>query len=177
MPSTELRTPRLLLSPPVIADLPRLLELGDDPTLAEMTLNIPHPYREEDAVWWLNKAITGREDGSAYIFAIREGETGRFLGGIGLHLEARHRRAEAGYWIGKPYRGQGYVTEALGRLLRFGFEELDVHRIQATHWVGNPASGRVMLKNGMELEGELKDYYFRDGKARSVFLYRILRGQ
>lgn len=177
MPATRLRTSRLLLSPPRMADLPRILVLANDPLIGEMTLNIPHPYTEESAVFWVNLANEGREDGKKYIFAIRDGETEEFMGGIGIHHGNPHRRGELGYWIGAPHRRRGYVSEAAGRLIRFGFEELNLLRIQATHLVGNEPSGRVMTGNGMRWEADLTDYYIKNGQTRSVKQYRILRGE
>ena len=175
MDRTERRTPRLLLSPPRMTDLPCLLELADDPYLGQMTLNIPHPYTEESAIFWLNLANQGWQSGDKCIFAIRAPETELFLGGIGLHVNKTHRRGELGYWIGAPYRGQGFVTEAAAELIHFGFAELDLLRIQATHLKENPASGKVMTKNGMQFEGTLEDYYIKVGKSQTVRQYRILR--
>lgn len=160
-----------------MSDLPRIIELANDPLIGEMTLNIPHPYTEESAIFWLNLAYTGRESGSKFIFAIRDKNSGEFMGGIGLHPGNPHRRGELGYWIGAPYRRNGYVSEAAGRLIQFGFEELDMLRIEATHLLGNEASGRVMTNNGMEFEGDLNDYYSKNGVPRSVRLYAILRSK
>ena len=171
----ELTTERLLLSPPTATDRDRIVELANDPLIGEMTLNIPYPYVAEDADFWIQMAADGLADGSKYVFAVRNPENRELLGGIGLHVTAPHQRGTIGYWMGAPSRNRGYITEALGALLRFGFGELNLLRIDANHLLKNPASGRPMIKNGMRFEGQLDDYYVKNGHPRSVRQYRILR--
>ncbi|MTB51318.1 GNAT family N-acetyltransferase [Lewinella sp. W8] len=174
-PRNQLRTPRLLLTAPRVTDIPRIATLANDPDVAKMTLNIPHPYTEMDAVFWLNMAREGRAGGHHYIFAIRDPEAEEFLGGVGITVNELHQRGTLGYWLGQPYWGQGITTEAVAALIAMGFEELKLHRIDATHLVTNPASGRVMEKNGMKKEALLEDYFIRKGRISSVYQYRILR--
>jgi ribosomal-protein-alanine N-acetyltransferase len=63
---------------------------------------------------------------------------------MGLPLERRFDRAEAGYWLGRPFWSRGLATEALAVVLQFGFTDLKLNKIYATHTAENPASGRVM---------------------------------
>ncbi|MEJ7658401.1 MAG: GNAT family N-acetyltransferase [Hymenobacter sp.] len=98
--------------------------LANDYEVAKNTLNIPHPYHEEDARQWVWQARENFRRQVAYAFALELRTTGELVGGIGLNLEPRFDRAEAGYWLGRPHWGRGLATEALGALLRFGFEEL-----------------------------------------------------
>lgn len=174
-PSIQLDTARLRLSPPRVSDIYRIAELANDPAVANMTLNIPHPYTEMDAVFWLNMATRGRKDGNHFIYAVRDPETEVFLGGVGITVNELHRRGTLGYWLGKPYWGAGIMTEAVAAVIDFGFAKLKLFRIDATHLVGNPASGRVMEKNGMTQEAFLEDYFIRKGAISSVYQYRILR--
>src|SRR5215210_6926705 len=83
----------------------------------------------------------------------------RLVGSISLLLHPPHDNAELGYWIGKPYWGRGYATEAAEEVVRYGFEDLGLHRIHAKHLGSNPASGRVMRKVGMSLEGVRPEHY------------------
>lgn len=175
--STELRTPRLLLNHLRETDIPVIVPLADNPNISDVTLNIPSPYGEENARDWLQMGTRGRKKGDLFLFAIRDPETEAFLGGIGLNVNARHRRGEFGYWLGEPFWGQGYMTEALTAILDFGFGELDLWSIQANHLVENPASGRVMAKSGMKRQFLQEDMYVKDGVLRSVWLYRVLRPQ
>ena len=173
-PFPRLNTPRLLLRAFAPADVPTLVTLANDYEVAKNTLNIPHPYREEDARQWVRITQESFQQQTGYAFALELRATGEFIGGIGLNLELRFDRAEAGYWLGRPYWDKGLATEALGALLRFGFEELKLHKIYATHIAENPASGRVMRKNGMVKEGELAQHTKRDGRYQDLWQYRLL---
>ena len=84
-------------------------------------------------------------------------------------------RAELGYWIGKPYWGQGYCTEAARATLDFGFEQLGLNRIFAHHFARNPASGRVMQKIGMTREGRLRQHVKKWDAFEDLELYGILK--
>lgn len=171
----EIRTKRLLLSPPGISDVPQLVELANDPLITEMTLSIPPDYDEGNALDWLYHSRNQRKEGSAYVYAIRNGNDAKFMGGIGVHKNTKYGWAELGYWIGAPYRGKGYVSEALRAIIDTTFEHLDLRRIQAHYKNTNLASGRVMEKNGMTEEVVLEDYAVKDGEYHTVVQYRILR--
>ena len=176
-PFPHLDTPRLLLRAFAPADVPALVALAGDYEVAKNTLNIPHPYREEHARQWVRQTRENFQQRVAYAFALELRATGELIGGIGLNLERRFDRAETGYWLGRPHWGRGLATEALGALLRFGFAELGLNKIYATHLAGNPASGRVMLKNGMVKEGELAQHAKRDGHYHDLWQYRLLRAE
>ena len=170
-----LETARLRLRELSTADIPEIVGLLADPAIAEMTLNIPYPYRTSDAVYWLNTAYQGFANHEQYVFGVEQRATGLFVGGIGLTLLSRFDRAEAGYWMGRPFWGQGFATEALQALLHFGFDNLKLHKIIATHLTKNPASGRVMQKAGMRWEAELHQHVKRDGQYFDLVQYQLLR--
>ncbi len=172
----QLTTARLLLSPPVLADAAAIITLANDPLIAEMTLSVPSPYGEVNAVQFLQLVHMGRSTATAFIYAIRSPTDRAFMGAVGLHLIEKYGHAELGYWLGEPYRRRGYVSEAVGALLTAGFEYLpDLARIQAIHKFGNDASGRALLANGLTREGTLDDYVIKDGAPQTVVSYRILR--
>ena len=79
-----------------------------------------------------------------------------------------------GYWVGAPYWGRGYCTEAARAILRYGFEELGLHRIHAQHFARNPASGRVMQKIGMVYEGRQHEHVRKWDRFEDSDLYGIL---
>jgi ribosomal-protein-alanine N-acetyltransferase len=170
-------TPRLLLRAFALADVPHLVALAGNYEVAKNTLNIPHPYQEEDARRWVQLTEENYAQRTGYAFAVELKATSSFIGGIGLTVDRRFDRAEAGYWLGQPYWGRGLATEALAALLRFGFESLALNKIYATHIAGNPASGQVMLKNGMVKEGELVQHTKRDGQYHDLWQYRLTRAE
>ncbi|MEM1214124.1 MAG: GNAT family protein [Bacteroidota bacterium] len=172
-----LRTERLLLNQPQHTDIPSIVEYANHEAISAMTLNIPYPYQAEDAVFWLNMSIEGFRQQNRYVFAIRDRETEAFMGGIGMSINTQHNRGTLGYWMGVPFWSRGFMTEAAAAVLQFGFETLQLNRIEATHLVGNPASGQVMLKNGMIYEGELRDLYRKGEVYRTVKQYRLTRAE
>jgi ribosomal-protein-alanine N-acetyltransferase len=171
----RLETPRLVLRELAERDLPIIATLANDADIAGNTLNIPYPYSEADAVAWRVLAQQGFRLGSAFTFAIELKQTQLFVGSIGMQLERRFDRAEVGYWLSKAYWNQGLVTEALTEVLRFGFEELSLNKVFATHLAHNVASGRVMLKSGMLKEAELVQHVKREAQYYDLWQYRLTR--
>ena len=171
----EFETSRLLLSPPRVADIPAIVELGNNPNIAKNVFLLPYPYQEKDAVFWIHMADQGLADRSRFIFALRLKPDNLFIGGMGLTLAKEHRRAEMGYWVGEPYWNNGFASEAAAAVLKFGFEQLNLNKIYATHLDTNPASGKVMTKNGMVREGVLKEHILKEGAFRTLVQYALLR--
>jgi ribosomal-protein-alanine N-acetyltransferase len=166
-----LETERLRLSPYTENDIPELLPLVGAREVAATTLRIAHPYTERDARGFLELA---KEPDKLWL-AITLRADGRQIGGIGLRLEQQQQHAELGYWLGVAYWGQGYATEASREMLRYGFEDLGLHRIFASHFKHNPASGRILKKIGMQYEGCLREHLLKWGKFVDSELYGMLR--
>jgi RimJ/RimL family protein N-acetyltransferase len=169
----QLETQRLILRDFSESDIPELAPLVGAREVAETTLRIPHPYEEKHAREFL--ASTPKEN--ELRLAIRLRSDGCLIGGIGLHPQMEHQRAELGYWIGVPFWGNGYATEAAREVVRYGFENLKLHRIFAGHFEGNPASRAVLLKLGMKYEGCAQQSVIKWGKFIDVHIYALLRHQ
>lgn len=169
----RLETERLLLSDLDHADIPTIVEYAGNKNISLNTQNIPYPYKKEDAIFWINATAEGFREQRQYTFAVKLKTSGEFIGAIGLRVERRNRRAELGYWIAEPFWNRGFASEATKAVLHFGFEELELHKIFATHLEKNPASGRVMLKNGMIKEGELKEHIYKDRGFSTLIQYRL----
>ena len=86
-----------------------------------------------------------------------------------------HKIAEIGYVISKDYWGKGLTTEVAKELVKFGFEEMDLVRVQARCDVENIASARVMEKAGMTFEGIIRKGIFVKGEHRDLKMYSILK--
>lgn len=170
-----LKTERLTLGKLRWQDIPRIVEYAGDKKIAMTTLNIPHPFREEDAIDWIYRAQQGFARGDDFVFGIYLKKTDEFIGDIGLHVYRRYKRAAIGFWIAEPFWGQGYATEAVGAILQFGFDMIGLHKITAACFKDNPASGRVLTKNGMVQEGELRDHVRKGGTFRTVIQYGVIR--
>ncbi len=170
----KLETKRLLLSPIVESDKERLVELLNDRLVTSTTSGIPSPYTLESAEAFLKNVEEKKEQGDVQL-AIRLKETGELIGGIGLHAELNHRRAMAGYWLTPAYWGKGIMTEALKRMIDYGFSEMDLIRIEAHHMSHNAASGKVMEKAGMEKEGHFRSHIIKDGEILDSVHYAIIK--
>ena len=160
-PSIE--TERLLLNQAKPSDIPDIVRFAGNKKLVEHTRTMPHPYFEEDAISWLHMANEGFKNGTQYIMAIRLKSNESFMGGIGLTLDLVNNRAELGYWVAEPFWNKGFATEAVGAIIKYGFEELNLNKIIAVYLPTNEASGKVMIKNGMVKEAELKDHDIKRG--------------
>lgn len=164
-PRPLLRTERLLLRPFTLDDAPEVMGLAGDRQVSATTLTVPHPYELHHATGWIATHQKQWDEGKEAIFAVCEhggggggGANGTLVGAIGLALNLPQSRAELGYWIGVPYWGRGYATEASLALVRYGFRELGLNRVFSCHFDGNPASGRVMEKLGMKREGLMRGH-------------------
>lgn len=175
-PQPTLSTERLILRPFTMEDAGRVEELAGDPEVARYTANIPHPYPVGSATKWIAVHILHYLEQEAVIFAIQEKE-GPLLGAIQLTLELEHGRAEMGYWIGRPFWGKGYGSEAARSVLDYGFREWALHRIYASYVSANLASGRIMQKLGMTREGVLREHTLRDDFHSDLVHYGILRNE
>ncbi len=173
-----LNTQRLILRPFVLEDAVDIQKLLGEFEVASPLLSVPHPYEDGMAEKWILHQREEYETGKNVIFAITHRENHYLIGCIGLEdIKKTHENAETGYWLGKQYWGQSYCTEAACAVLRFGFENLSLHRVYARHMTRNPASGRVMQKIGMTHEGHLRE----DKKRWDIFedfeIYGILKDE
>jgi RimJ/RimL family protein N-acetyltransferase len=176
-PPPVLRTERLTLRPFEVRDAPDVERLAGDREVADTTLTIPHPYPKGGAAMWIathRPAWTAR---TLATYAVVDRDTDALRGAAGIMLSMPHSRGELGYWIGVPYWNRGYCTEAVRALMAFGFESLGLHRLEARHFTRNPASGRVMQKLGMTLEGIQRGAFQRWERFEDVAMYGILRDE
>jgi len=143
-----LESERLSLRPPRPADIEAMAVWLSDYDVAKMTSRVPHPYGEQHAEEFLVMPPDGR-----HVFVI-ERKDGLFIGMTGLRPEVDG--IEIGYWLGKPFWGFGYATEAAQRLVAYAFETLGVAEVHAGWFADNPASGQVLCKAGFLYTGDVE---------------------
>ena len=170
----ELPTERLLLRPFRPSDATDVQRLAGAFEVADMTMTVPHPYPEGAAEAWISMHEPAWNAGVLATFAITDRANGALVGAVGFGIKPEHLLAELGYWIGVPYWNRGYASEASRALLDFGFSQLALHRIQARHFLRNPASGRVMQKIGMTYEGTLRGAARKWDRFEDLALYAVL---
>jgi len=169
-----LETPRLRLRPFHADDSAAVERMAGRREIARYTLTVPHPYPAGLATQWIAGHAKAWAERRSVTCAIERREDGRLLGAIGLSIDQESVHAEMGYWIGLEYWGSGYATEAAAELLRFAFDTLHMHRVLARHFGSNPASGRVMQKIGMTMEGILRQHHRKWGEFEDIVVYGIL---
>lgn len=169
------KTERLVLRPLQLKDAERVEELAKDYDVAKTTLNIPHPYPAGGAKEYIQRVTEAEKNGEIVCLAITQKENETFLGIINIKEDVKHHRGELGYWIGKPYWGQGYCTEAVKALIPFSFEELKLNKLFATAFTANQGSWKVMEKSGLKYEGTLKQHVHRSGRYFDLAYYGLLR--
>ena len=172
MESQILTTERLVLRPYSLSDVEPLVQLAGAREIAATTLRIPHPYTEQDARNFI-ATCQGNLDESRFAITLRH--DGQFCGGVGLRIDMAHHHAELGYWLGVPFWGQGYATEAARAALDYGFDVLHLHRIHANHVAHNVASGRVLSKIGMRYEGCMRGHICKWDKFYDLECYGMLK--
>src|SRR5580658_997504 len=174
MEFAPLQTERLTLRPYRLSDIAALMPLIGAREVAATTLRIPHPYTESDARDFIVSTQAGRLTGSELRLGIILRESGALCGGVGLRIERDHRRAELGYWIGVPYWGNGYATEAASAVVNHVFGALGLHRIFASHFANNPASAKVLRKIGMRYEGCHRGHILKWGEIIDLEMYGMV---
>lgn len=168
---------RVFLRLPKPEDIPVIYKLVRDPKVLRYTL-VPYPYFKRHAVDFVEMSSRSLKERSAYIFVIIEKESNQMVGAVGLHLVTQvHKKAELGYWMGKPFRGMGYTTEASRMLIEYGFKNLKLERIYAYAMTDNPDSQRVLKKCGFLKEGLLRHHIKRQGRWRDLYAYAILKSE
>jgi len=171
----EISTSRLILRNMRMSDAKDIYEYSCDPEVARHVLWEAHQNIHQTKAY-IRYVLRQYRLGSPSSFCIALKETGRVIGTIGfMWISNENRSAEVGYSLSRAYWNKGYMTEALAAVLRFGFMELNLNRIEAQYECDNPASGRVMEHVGMRREGTLKERLYNKSRFVDVELYAILR--
>ena len=175
LPSPTLETARLLLRPFTDADADAIFALHTNARVLRYW-DAP-PWKEPArAQHFIARCRQIEQEGSGARLAI-EHATGRaFIGWCGVvNWNPDYRSATLGFCLDDAAWGQGFATEAAGALLRWAFDALDLHRVQAETDTRNTASSRVLEKLGFVREGTLRENCVVDGDVSDSWVYGLLR--
>lgn len=111
------------------------------------------------------------------VYALTLKTTNQCIGCIDIRVEPQHEKASFGYVLNRNFWNCGYMTEALKAILELCFTKLELNRVEASHYVGNEGSGKVMQKSGMSYEGLSLQEVKIKGVFQDVVHYGITRAQ
>jgi RimJ/RimL family protein N-acetyltransferase len=171
-----LETPRLRLRPLELSDASEIQKAAGRREISDTMISIPHPYPAGEAARYVARRRAERETGRSVTFTIEQKED-RFLRGLVevRDIDREHSQAELSFWLAVESWGQGYMSEVVREVLQYGFEGLGLNRLYAYPTLRNPASGRVLEKNGFKQEGLLRQRVRKWGEFEDVALWAILR--
>ena len=176
-PFPELETERLILRKIRMEDAHDMYAYGSNPEVTKyMTWNTHQSI--EDTKEFLVFALSQYEKKELAPWGIERKGTGKLIGTIDfVGWKIPHRVAELGYVLSQDFWGQGIAAEAAKELIKFGFVQMNLMRIQARCFVENTGSERVMQKAGMTYEGVIRKGMYAKGKHQDLKMYSILRDE
>lgn len=137
-------------------DVPRHNSISDSEKLIQL---IDESYKKESGIDW----------------SIIEKHSNSFIGYIGfIRIFPEHCRAEIGYALKREYWGKGYMYETINRIVRFGFENMKLHSIEANVNPENERSKKVLERIGFKREAYFRENYLFDGKFLDSIIYSLL---
>ena len=172
-----LETKRLVLRELKISDAKDMFEYAHLPEVGPMAGWEPHPnisHTKSVIQMYHDK----KKFGQLGVFAIILKENRKMIGTVELHSYIKGFKAELGYTLNPAYRGFGYATEASKAMLRYGFMDLELRRIEAATYVTNIDSINVLVRLGFRHEGMKKDgYYLYDGTLHDINIYGMTKDE
>jgi [ribosomal protein S5]-alanine N-acetyltransferase len=171
-----LMTERLILRPFTKSDAPNVQNLANNKEVAEI-IGLPQPYLVEHALDWIEIQPAQFENGTEFPLAVTLKETDELVGTITLRVDAVNKKGELGYWMGRPFWGMGFATEAVKRMTLFGMDELGLNRIWASAISRNKGSISVLRKAGLQKEGLLRDDRLVSGTFEDIEIFGVVKNE
>ena len=170
-----LETERLILRRMKVEDAGDMYEYACQPEVTKYLTWSPHTSRDytRDYLTYVQKQY---EEGEYYDWALIYKEEMKMIGTCGFtSFDDENNAGEIGYVLNPDYWGKGLAAEAVREVMKFGFQRLNLHRIEAKHIEGNNQSRRVMEKCGMSYEGTHRSSMYIKGEYRTICICAILR--
>jgi [ribosomal protein S5]-alanine N-acetyltransferase len=175
-PFPNLKSERLLFRQLVVSDIEEVKLLRGNPETMKF---IPRPLITTDEQALAHIAIIDKNlttnDAINWAIALQS-KPDEMIGIIGHYrIKPEHFRAEIGYMFRQEFHGNGYATEAIREITKYGFEIMNLHSIEAVIDPENYASERVLQKNGFVKEAHILENEYYDGKFLDTVIYSILK--
>lgn len=176
-PQTNLTTQRLLLREITLADAPEMFTMRSNENLMKY-IGRPRAKCIEDAEELIARISKNIENNESRNWGITLHGEHKIIGSIGLvRLNLEHFRAEIGYMLDSKFHRKGIMQEAIQEVLRYGFEEMNLHSVEAITAPDNDASIAILLKTGFIQEGFFKEDFYFDGKFLDSNVYSLLKAK
>jgi len=174
-PDYPIRTERLDLHPVTLDDFEAIHAYRHRPEVSRYLYSEPFDKAaSRDFVASRSTRTTLRESGDGLQLAVVVRDSGTLIGDVTfVWKSSAHRQGRIGYVFHPDHAGHGYATEASRALLKLGFEELRLHRIQAELNGRNTASARLLERLGIRREGHLRESAFLDGEWSDEVIYAM----
>ncbi|PGZ95219.1 GNAT family N-acetyltransferase [Bacillus pseudomycoides] len=172
-----LTTERLCLRPLTIQDALDVFEYASNTKISTYTVWYPHETLQDSQIF-VQSILDQYENGEMATYGIELKEEKKIIGTCGfIDYEESHHKAELAYALSPDYWGRGIATEAAKACIHYGFEVLQLNRIEAGCHASNVQSERVMKRLGMQYEGTLRKDMFVKGAYRDTKMYAILQDE
>jgi len=158
-----------------LSDAPAVQKAASVREIADSMISLPHPYPIGEAEQYILQQQGEIQAGTAITFCIRDKKDNSFIGLVEIReIEREHSQAELSFWLAQEFWGRGYMSEVIKTIVQYAFKELGLNRLYAYHMLRNPATGKVLEKNGFSQEGLLRQRVWKWDRYEDVALWAIL---
>lgn len=173
-----IETERLILRKFQYSDVETVLKNWASDKEVQSFYSEPTYENKEAVIELLDKYITNYQNNNYYRWAIISRENNECIGQIAYFLlDNSNNFGEIEYCIGKEFQGNGYATEGTMAVIAYGFENINLHKVQICHKAYNEKSKRVIEKCGLSYDGKLRDYFYENGRYIDRLYYSILKSE
>ena len=171
----ELETKRLILRRLVMSDIQDIFEVASEPDVTRYITWETHRTLD-DARRFIQVVHDWYDRQEVLYWAVLRKSDLKLIGTCGIfEWVLRDARAELSYTLGRPHWGQGYASEVVNALVRFGFETMQLNRLEGRCLLENTASAHVMEKARLNLDGILRQQLYLKGAFHDLMVYSLLR--
>lgn len=174
-PFPILQTKNLILRQIHLDDAKEVFEIRSNPKTMKF---IPRPLAEtiEDAQKFITECNAGIEKNDYINWAIAQKDDNKLIGMIGFfRMQPENFRGEIGYILNPNFHGKGIMKEASDEAIKFGFEKMNFHSIEAVIDPNNVASEKLLQKLNFKKEAHFKENFFYNDEFLDTVIYSLLK--
>lgn len=168
-------TDRLIIKKHTKGDIPSLVTLLKDRDVPAYTF-LPYPYTMTDAEQFITRVNKSWKQGDLLYMGVYKKDTRELIGSLSLGaIRQKHKRLTIAYWLGKAYRKQGYMSEAVKAVITHYFYTENFHKIIADVIAGNNNSEALLMKLGFVKEGVLRSQVKHRNRWKDIHTFGLLK--